>query len=186
MLVVLPDGEQRLITFTLPKEACTIHEILEQVDVQVTPETNITVTEYGNCGLHYLVTVGNPPIYNDEHAPPSEQQSSSETAPPTVEAQENQVQNQESLELEEMPKEQPKFIDGMLAVCGYCGYLSEDFNRCIRCRKKLPEDVKSRPSDEANCENQNGKVTSSSTFPLLCMSLVCNLIFSNFELHFVL
>lgn len=31
MLVLLENGEQRLITFTLPKEACTIQEILEQV-----------------------------------------------------------------------------------------------------------------------------------------------------------
>lgn len=31
MLVLLSTGEQRLITFTLPKEQCTIQEILEQV-----------------------------------------------------------------------------------------------------------------------------------------------------------
>lgn len=31
MLVLLANGEQRLITFTIPKEQCTIQEILEQV-----------------------------------------------------------------------------------------------------------------------------------------------------------
>lgn len=31
MLVLLVNGEQRLITFTIPKEQCTIQEILEQV-----------------------------------------------------------------------------------------------------------------------------------------------------------
>lgn len=25
----------------------------------------------------------------------------------------------------------------------HCGYLSEDFNKCLRCKRKLPEDVKS-------------------------------------------
>lgn len=25
----------------------------------------------------------------------------------------------------------------------HCGYLSEDFNKCLRCKTKLPEDVKS-------------------------------------------
>lgn len=40
-------------------------------------------------------------------------------------------------------KEQPKFVPGMLALCGACGYLSEDFNKCMRCQRKLPENVKS-------------------------------------------
>lgn len=31
MLVFLQTGEQRLITFTLPKESCTLQEVLEQV-----------------------------------------------------------------------------------------------------------------------------------------------------------
>lgn len=31
MLVMLQSGEKRLITFTLPKESCTVQELLEQV-----------------------------------------------------------------------------------------------------------------------------------------------------------
>lgn len=31
MLIFLQNGEQRLITFTLPKESCTLQEVLEQV-----------------------------------------------------------------------------------------------------------------------------------------------------------
>lgn len=31
MLILLQNGEQRLITFTLPKESCTVQELLEQV-----------------------------------------------------------------------------------------------------------------------------------------------------------
>lgn len=31
MLVMLENGEQRLITFSLPKESCTVRELLEQV-----------------------------------------------------------------------------------------------------------------------------------------------------------
>lgn len=41
MLVVLQSGEQRLITFTLPKESCTVQELLEQVGVPFTDHTNI-------------------------------------------------------------------------------------------------------------------------------------------------
>lgn len=43
----------------------------------------------------------------------------------------------------EPPKEVPRFVPGRLAVCMHCGYLSEDFNKCLRCKRKLPEDVKS-------------------------------------------
>lgn len=42
----------------------------------------------------------------------------------------------------EPPREMPKFVPGFLALCNHCGYLSEDFNRCQRCKTKLKEDVK--------------------------------------------
>lgn len=61
MLVLLENGEQRLITFTLPKEACTIQEILEQVNVPFQSNTNIQVTEANSNGINYIVTVGNVP-----------------------------------------------------------------------------------------------------------------------------
>lgn len=35
MLIFLQNGEQRLITFTLPKESCTLQEVLEQVCPQI-------------------------------------------------------------------------------------------------------------------------------------------------------
>uniref|UniRef100_A0A182LXK2 Ubiquitin-like protease family profile domain-containing protein n=1 Tax=Anopheles culicifacies TaxID=139723 RepID=A0A182LXK2_9DIPT len=41
MLVILQSGEQRLITFTLPKESCTVQDLLEQVQVQYSPDSNI-------------------------------------------------------------------------------------------------------------------------------------------------
>lgn len=46
----------------------------------------------------------------------------------------------------EPPKHVPKIIPGQLAVCGICGYLSEDFSRCLRCKRNLPDDVKAVPS----------------------------------------
>lgn len=41
MLVILQSGEQRLITFTLPKECCTVQELLEQVGVPFSADSNI-------------------------------------------------------------------------------------------------------------------------------------------------
>lgn len=39
--------------------------------------------------------------------------------------------------------QEPIYIEGMLAVCSHCGISSIDFNRCLRCKRKLPKDVKS-------------------------------------------
>lgn len=58
MLVLMANGEQRLITFTMPKEQCTIQEILEQVGVQFEPDTKIECTETNAGGINYVVTVG--------------------------------------------------------------------------------------------------------------------------------
>lgn len=41
MLVVLQSGEKRLITFTLPKESCTVQELLEQVCVQLVSKISV-------------------------------------------------------------------------------------------------------------------------------------------------
>ncbi|EFA03603.1 hypothetical protein TcasGA2_TC013691 [Tribolium castaneum] len=156
MLVLLDNGEQRLITFTLPKEACTIQEILEQVGVPFTKETPIQVTEANSNGLNYIVAVGNVPGFTLE--PPEEITLENEFGQQQV----LQVIEQEPPPLVEVstkppspepPKElPPKIIEGLLAVCQNCGYLSEDFNKCMRCKRKLPENVKS-----VAAVNSNGK-----------------------------
>lgn len=58
MLILHTNGEQRLITFSLPNQACTIQEILDQVEVPLTPETLIEVTETNTNGINYVVTIG--------------------------------------------------------------------------------------------------------------------------------
>lgn len=48
------------------------------------------------------------------------------------------------LETLEAPQpETPKFVPGYLALCSHCGYLSEEFTKCMRCKRRLPDDVKS-------------------------------------------
>lgn len=58
MLVILQNGEQRLITFTLPKESCTVQELLEQVGVSFSADTNIQCVPNPGVSIDYLVTVG--------------------------------------------------------------------------------------------------------------------------------
>ncbi|XP_066255314.1 uncharacterized protein [Euwallacea similis] len=147
MLVLLESGEQRLITFTLPTEACTIQEILRQVKVPFTPETNIHVTEANSNGINYIVTVGN--VADLECTTEEERQPEPELQPPS-QPQSQITSNPLAMHpqpLQEPPKpstpELPKLIPGKLAVCSACGYTGEDFNKCTRCSRKLPENVKS-------------------------------------------
>lgn len=157
MLVLLENGEQRLITFTLPKEACTIQEILEQVNVPFTQETNIQVTEANTNGINYVVTVGNvsnlgygnevcaSPLYPSgeglSFCPKEEQQE--EVAPPapsqeeTIAGFKQSVQDLMAAQQEHLPPELPKLIPGKLAVCSACGYTGEDFNKCRRYEGRL-------------------------------------------------
>lgn len=138
MLVLLESGEQRLITFTLPSEACTIQEILRQVRVPFTHETNIRVTEANSNGINYIVTVGNVPELiggaeeEKQETPEPDQQvpqvaPSAQNAAPALPA---------AVPPPEPPKpvtpELPKLIPGRLAVCSACGYTGEDFNKCTR------------------------------------------------------
>lgn len=59
MLVSLENGEQRLITFTVPKETCTVQDLLEQVGVPFNADTKIEcVTNTGISDIDYVVTVG--------------------------------------------------------------------------------------------------------------------------------
>ncbi|CAG9825310.1 unnamed protein product [Phaedon cochleariae] len=174
MLVLLENGEQRLITFTLPKEACTIQEILEQVNVPFQSHTNIQVTEANSNGINYIVTVGNvPPLgyeEDDPHQPPHHPDASPPPTPPAPPMPALPSSEPPPLVMQppplsahlsgsgppalldsttaapsspEPPKEAPRLVAGMLALCGACGYLSEDFNKCIRCNRKLPDNVKS-------------------------------------------
>lgn len=46
----------------------------------------------------------------------------------------------------EPPKEIIRLVPGYLALCPHCGYLSEDFNRCQRCRTKMPDEPKAVPT----------------------------------------
>ncbi|XP_067645133.1 uncharacterized protein velo isoform X2 [Eurosta solidaginis] len=58
MLVILVSGEQRLITFTLPRESCTVQDLLEQVGVPFDSSTTIQCVENPGANIDFVVTVG--------------------------------------------------------------------------------------------------------------------------------
>ncbi|XP_076053442.1 uncharacterized protein LOC143032481 isoform X3 [Oratosquilla oratoria] len=55
-------------------------------------------------------------------------------------------------------EDKPRCIPGQMAVCTYCGILSEDFNRCQRCKKQLPSNVRTM---EASGTQSSSKPTQS-------------------------
>lgn len=139
MLVLLESGEQRLITFTLPSEACTIQEILRQVRVPFTQETNIRVTEANSNGINYIVTVGNvPELVGGTEEEKQETSEPDQQVPQVAPSTQNAASAPPAAAVppSEPPKpvtpELPKLIPGRLAVCSACGYTGEDFNKCTR------------------------------------------------------
>lgn len=62
----------------------------------------------------------------------------------------------------EPPRHVPKIVPGQLAVCGYCGYVSEDFSKCLRCKRVLPEGVKAvQAKVQLSANKFEGKVQNS-------------------------
>ncbi|XP_012286581.1 uncharacterized protein LOC105703068 isoform X2 [Orussus abietinus] len=145
MLVVLLNGEQRLITFDVPNEDCTVNDLLEQVNLSFNGETVVTLVTDPALGINYIVEVGSGSSLQDgsEQGEIGGPLDNTATTPnsPTLSFNASDENSNSSL----TQNEEPKFIEGMLAVCPNCGITSNDFNRCLRCKTKLPEDVKAIP-----------------------------------------
>ncbi|XP_051174583.1 uncharacterized protein LOC127290193 [Leptopilina boulardi] len=124
ILIEFPDGEQKLVGFQVSDENCTIQDLLMQIGIPLDAETDISLVEDpSTLQIHYIVEVKNlKPIV--AHETPSFSQEFSSPNPPPQEI------------------EVPKFVEGKLAVCRRCGFLSSTFHRCQRCKRKLPDNVK--------------------------------------------
>ncbi|XP_061716294.1 uncharacterized protein LOC133524340 [Cydia pomonella] len=58
MLIFLQNGEQRLITFTLPKVSCTLKEVLEKANVPFSEDTHIQCMQNTSSEIDYFVSIG--------------------------------------------------------------------------------------------------------------------------------
>lgn len=190
MLVILKSGEQRLITFTLPRETCTVQELLEQVGVPFEVDSNIRCISNPGADIDYVVTVGistedsNEMIASAESslkAPPQQPQLSKVVQPiqpgqlivqgqpgikPPLQA--GQVQPGKKAVTSETSKRddhQPKFINGYLAICNYCGACSNDHSRCQRCRRIFKDDIKIIPVNTTNRQQRQETQTAATTAP---------------------
>ncbi|CAL7933808.1 unnamed protein product [Xylocopa violacea] len=139
MLVMLSSGEQRLITFNIPNEDCTVQDLLEQANIVFCGKTSVSLVSDPTLGINYIVEAGPGAVSSQEMSDNDSSQDNSasnlDNSHSSPDENSNPVQQ----------NEEPIYIEGMLAVCSHCGISSMDFNRCLRCKRKLPKDVKTIP-----------------------------------------
>ncbi|KAF7988801.1 hypothetical protein HCN44_007111 [Aphidius gifuensis] len=146
MLVVMPKNEQRLIIFDLPNEKCTVHDLLEQASIPFNGTTTVSLVKDPIFKINYIVETEagtvvdstetddvNDELSNDDNVLSDEKCLQDDN-------DDNNIHATSTVNIEE-----PKYIDGKLAVCDKCGLPSMDFNRCYYCRKKIQDNPKTMP-----------------------------------------
>lgn len=189
MLVVLQNGEQRLITFTLPKESCTVQELLEQVGVPFTPDTNIQCIPNPGETIDYLVTVGvqcseeprelvsaaesslQQKQLEQQQKEPQQQavQGVAQSNPQLAVLQQRHQQATNNLANQRPADPPPKYIPNTFAVCPFCGYSSLNHAQCQRCKRVFTEEPKKVPSMPAKLNktaDSDGAPTTTVATPL--------------------
>ncbi|XP_025989146.1 uncharacterized protein LOC105193209 isoform X3 [Solenopsis invicta] len=159
MLVMLASGEQRLITFDIPNEDCTVHDLLDQVraafvqdkvDIPFSGETQVSLVDDPALGINYIVDAGGSGLSTSFDGSDGDCNTSQEIVSTTSTEilSQNTNASDENSNTSQTPEE-PILVKGMLAICPHCGYSSLHFNRCERCNTKLNiEEVKSIPIAE--------------------------------------
>ncbi|XP_020283705.1 uncharacterized protein LOC109854713 isoform X3 [Pseudomyrmex gracilis] len=164
MLVILTSGEQRLITFDIPNEDCTVHDLLVQVRAVMMNQVNISfsgstvsLVDDPALGINYIVDVSSRSAgtnsdndHTDSTSNSTQEIVSSTTTNSDILSQ-NTNASDENSNTSFASTEEPILVKGMLALCPHCGYSSLHFNRCERCNTKLSEEVKSIPIAQKEC-----------------------------------
>ncbi|XP_053974438.1 uncharacterized protein LOC128874118 isoform X1 [Hylaeus volcanicus] len=140
MLVTFANGEQRLITFDIPNEDCTVQDLLEQANIVFCGSTSVSLVSDPTLGINYIVDARSGSVVASHDT--TENDNSQEN---TNSSLDNSHSSPDENSNPVHQNEEPIYIEGMLAVCSHCGISSIDFNRCLRCKRKLPKDVKSIP-----------------------------------------
>lgn len=153
MLVMLSNGEQRLITFTLPKESCTVQELLDQVGINVGADS-IECIENHDSEIDYVVKIGNIASKIDTF----DMAKAAENAENHIKQRQQQQMTQQRKIVTNVKESQnigkseikppPKFIEGFLAVCKFCGFSGNDHAKCERCNRVFSEEPKRTPASQ--------------------------------------
>uniref|UniRef100_A0ABD2XM57 Uncharacterized protein n=1 Tax=Trichogramma kaykai TaxID=54128 RepID=A0ABD2XM57_9HYME len=135
MLVILENGEQRLISFGVPEDDCTVADLLEQANIQASQEPRVSLISDQTLQINYIVDVTAKTNYDESD---SDSSIESGTLVKSGRAALSTGSTGSNAKV-------AKYIKGMLAVCPFCGMRAADFNYCMRCKRKLPDDVESTP-----------------------------------------
>ncbi|XP_063701082.1 uncharacterized protein LOC134831309 [Culicoides brevitarsis] len=174
MLVILKSGEQRLITFTLPRETCTVQELLEQVNVPFDTDSNIRCISNPGSDIDYVVTVGistedsNEMIASAENSlktPRAQPIGTNNASTPQQGINKTPLQQSQQQKLGQKTPDQaknngpdPKYIKGYYAICNNCGACSLDHSKCTRCKRIFKDDIKVIPIPTSNTPGQQKSV----------------------------
>ncbi|KAF7989036.1 hypothetical protein HCN44_007346 [Aphidius gifuensis] len=126
MLVVQKNGEQKLMTLSLPNEECTVDNLLEQAGIPVNDTTTVSFVEDPLLKINYIVETDT--IVDTIDTNYSSDKSS----------QDNNIvieNNDNTINTTTSNIEQEKKSDGKLAICNICGLSSRNFNNCYRCKR---------------------------------------------------
>ncbi|XP_076176267.1 uncharacterized protein LOC143151224 isoform X2 [Ptiloglossa arizonensis] len=140
MLVTFTNGEQRLITFDIPNEDCTVQDLLEQANIIFCGTTSVSLVSDPTLGINYIVDARSGSVVASHDTTENDNQDNT-----TNTSLDNSHSSPDENSNPVQQNEEPIYVEGMLAVCSHCGISSIDFNRCLRCKRKLPKDVKSIP-----------------------------------------
>ncbi|XP_050444549.1 uncharacterized protein LOC126848050 isoform X2 [Cataglyphis hispanica] len=144
MLVILGTGEQRLITFEIPKEDCTVHDLLDQINITFSGKTAVSLVDDPTLGINYIVEEGSLISDGNDHSDCNTIQEVVSSTTTTESLSQNTNTSDENSNAS-LSAEEPILVKGMFALCPHCGYSSLHFNRCERCNTKFTEEVKSIP-----------------------------------------
>ncbi|XP_017886629.1 uncharacterized protein LOC108628910 isoform X2 [Ceratina calcarata] len=153
MLALFSNGEKRLITFDIPNEDCTVQDLLEQANIVYYGKINVSLVSDPTLGINYIVEAGPGAVISQDMCDTDDSHDNSssnlDAAHSSPDENINPVQQ----------NEEPVYVEGKLAVCSHCGISSIDFNRCSRCKRKLPKDVKSIPLTMGTQEKKRSMIS---------------------------
>lgn len=152
MMVIMKNGEQRLITFTMPNQTCTLQELLSQVGIPVEANCNIECIENPGANIDYIVNLGfcfkeyTKPV-NNVITDPSDVNPLTRNIPRTLIYPNNptspsQLNSQNAQKHVNTPA--PKYVTGFYAICSACGFEGEDHAKCQVCLRIFLEEPKTK------------------------------------------
>ncbi|KAF7989037.1 hypothetical protein HCN44_007347 [Aphidius gifuensis] len=138
MLVVMEDGEQRLITFNIPSEECTVNDLLEQAGILFNGATTVSLIKDPIFNINYIVeSKAGAIVDSTQTGDVNDELSNYDNVLVDRKYLQDDYDDNNIHATSTVNIEKPIYIDGKLAMCDKCDRASMDFNRCYRCKKKI-------------------------------------------------